>query len=255
MLSIVELESIAESCRSTAIDIAEKAGSGHLGGSLSIMDVLVVLKFRVMKENDVLVYSKAHASEALYAVLFQNGSISRSELETFCEWGSRLQSHTEHWAMSDIEFSGGSLGQGLSFACGVALGKRLKGDTGRVFCIVGDGECQEGQVWEAMLFKRQYALDNLCVIIDWNKNTGDSKDIREVMDVEVLINSEDLVNIMVDGHKMDRIVSALTDAYYTVIVMSTIKGKGVKLWETSHSHLQYGEELKKGIEEWRKNEC
>jgi transketolase len=232
--------------------MAEACGSGHLGGSFSIMDVLVALEFRVMKECDVLIYSKAHCCEALYAVLAEKRGVSdKINWKDFGEWGSPFQCHSEHWACSWIEYSGGSLGQGLSYACGVALGKKLKGDKGRVYCILGDGECQEGQIWEAVLFKQQYELDNLIVIIDWNGHTGDCKNIDDVMNIDLLLRNEDITQIILDGHCMEDVVTVLE--HYEFIVFKTVKGKGVTTWEKSCSHLQFGKELEEGIKEWRNN--
>jgi transketolase len=257
MKSIVELEAIAKRCRDNAIIMADACGSGHLGGSFSIMDVLVALEFRVMKEDDVLVYSKAHCCEALYAVLAAKDVNNVVDL-SFGEWGSKLQCHSEHWAYPEVEFSGGSLGQGLSYACGVALGKKRKGDGGNVYCIVGDGECQEGQIWEAMMFAIQYDLFNLILIIDYNKHTGDVKQIGDVMHLEPLkdkIESFGWIYKSANGNNMESVVHELENCvmYATCIVVDTVKGMGVTTWEKSCSHLQFGKELEEGIKEWGNN--
>jgi transketolase len=259
MRSIHDLEVIAEGCRDKAIIMAEACGSGHLGGSFSIMDVLVALEFKIMKSDDILIYSKAHCCEALYAVLYYKDRLQGTDSMTFGEWGSKLQCHSEHWAFSEVDYTGGSLGQGLSYACGVALGKKLKKETGRAFCIVGDGECHEGQLWEAAMFAKQYKLDNLFLIVDYNEHTGDCNHISEVVDLDPLAAKFrffgwDAMNHF-DGNDMERIVNVL-DCYSdmkipTAYVMFTTKGKGVKVWEKSHSHLQFGDELKEGIKEWR----
>jgi transketolase len=256
MLSITDLANIATKCRDDAIVMAEACGSGHLGGSFSIMDVLVALNFRIMKKGDVLVYSKAHCCEALYAVMCEG--VSADELKSFGDWGSRLQCHSERWALKWVDFSGGSLGQGLSYACGVALGKKLKGESGRVYCIVGDGELQEGQNWEAVMFAYQYSLNNLVLIVDNNQHTGDSDNIRNVMDVRPLGLKFQEFNWAwdkTDGNDMKSVVVVLERANMlpVALIMETVKGSGVKLWEESHSHLQFGKELEEGIKEWRKN--
>ena len=248
--------------------MAESCGSGHLGGSFSVMDALVALYFQVAKndpknpkwdERDRIILSKAHCCEALYAVLGERGYFNKGHFIFFGEWGNILQGHAE-CCTPGVEFSGGSLGQGLSFAVGKALAGKRQNKNYKVYCILGDGECNEGQVWEAAMSAAQYKLDNLIVIVDYNKYSSEPEPLSEVMDVSVLERKWSSFNwftqTVIDGNDMDNLVYVLTDipelrGIPKCIIIHTTKGKGVPLWEKESPHLVYGDMLRKGIEEWR----
>lgn len=236
-----------------------------------MMEVLVALYFWIAKNDpknpewdgrDRIILSKAHCCEALYAVLGERGYFSKELFKTYGEWGSPLQGHAEHWATRGVEYSGGSLGQGLSFAVGVALaGKRARKDY-RVYCILGDGECHEGQIWEAAMAASQYKLNNLFAIVDYNKHSADSQPISEVMGVAPLKGKWQAFNWQVleisNGNDMGEVVRTLRRALSArgtspvCMVSHTTKGRGVPLWERESPHVVYGEVLAKGVEEGRR---
>ncbi len=249
--------------------MAGACGSGHLGGSLSVMDILVALYFHQINDESVLtdyevrdrvIFSKAHCCEALYAVLGEKGYFDKSLFKTFGEWGSPLQGHSEHRATLGVEYSGGSLGQGLSYAVGVALAGKLRKQDYNVYCIIGDGECHEGQIWEAVMSAAQYKLDNLVVIVDSNKHSSEPDPISEVMNISPLSSkwyafNWDMIEVM-DGNNIDELLYAfkVMNKRYGMpkcIIAHTTKGKGVGSWEDGCQHLMYGETLKSGIMEWR----
>lgn len=253
------LEEIAITCRGNAIDMAEACGSGHLGGSFSVMDILVALYYYHSNNNDSIIFSKAHCCEALYAVLGELEYFDKDLFKTFGEWGSPLQGHATKSTIG-VEYSGGSLGQGLSYAVGKALAGKMRGDSRKVYCIIGDGECHEGQVWEAALVAAQYKLDNLVVIVDYNRRSSECESISEVVGVAPLSNKWKSFNwvthIIMDGNDMDEIVYTLDKASTITglpncIIAHTVKGKGVWYWEDGGYHLMYGDVLKRGIKEWR----
>jgi len=166
-----KLQEIVYSCRSNIFDILEAGSIGHCGGSLSVLEILVALYFKIAKinpkdpkweERDRIVLSKAHACEAMYAVLGEKGFFSKEKFKEFLRFNSILQGHTEI-CTPGVEYSGGSLGQGISFACGLAYSAKLNKKDHKIFCVIGDGECHEGEVWEAMMFASHYKLDNLYV--------------------------------------------------------------------------------------------
>jgi len=236
-----------------------------------MMEVLVALYFHFAKndqnrpewdERDRIILSKAHCCEALYAVLGERGYFSKELFKTFGEWGSPLQGHSEHWALKCIEYSGGSLGQGLSFAVGVALaGKRAKKNY-NVYCILGDGECHEGQIWEAAMSASHYKLDNLIAIVDYNKHSSDPSPISNIIEVEPLKEKWESFNWRIffvgNGNNMKAIVEAFSIALSSsaplprCLILNTVKGKGVPLWERESPHLVYGEMLARGLKEGRK---
>lgn len=237
-----------------------------------MMEILVALYFHFARndpedpgwdERDRIILSKAHCCEGLYAVLGERGYFNKGLFRTFGEWGSPLQGHAEHWATKGVEYSGGSLGQGLSFSVGVALaGKRLRKNY-RVYCILGDGECHEGQVWEAAMSAAQYKLDNLIAIVDYNKRSSDPRPISEIMDVHPLERKWQSFNwvtsVIDEGNNMRRVVETFSEALKSkthgspiCIISHTIKGKGVPLWERESPHLVHGEMLARGLKEGRR---
>jgi transketolase len=230
------------------------AGSGHPGGSLSVIDLLVALVFGRLRhdparpdwpERDRLVLSKGHAVPALYAVLAKAGYFSEDALLTLRKLGSPLQGHPDRVALAGIEAATGSLGQGLSVALGLALGAKLAGWPSRVYCVLGDGEIQEGQVWEAAmsapkLGQPDHPLDNLTAIVDENRIQLDDF-CAKVLDLEPVVAKWQAFGwpvLEIDGHDMAQIDKALDQAERTkgtptLIVAHTVKGKGVSFMENN----------------------
>ncbi len=244
---IKELEEIARSCRVDIIRMLTEAGSGHPGGSLSAIDIIVALFFHKMRhdparpddpERDRFVLSKGHGVPALYAALAHAGYFPKEELLSLRKLGSPLQGHPDRLRFPLMEASTGSLGQGLSIAQGLALASKLDGNKYRVYCVTGDGESQAGQIWEVAMSAPKFALDTLCVICDYNKVQLDGP-TWDIMDLEPLATKWRAFNwnvIEIDGHRFEEILPALDEAEATkgqptVIVAHTIKGKGVSFME------------------------
>jgi transketolase len=248
------LPAIARACRVQIIRMLTHAGSGHPGGSLSVIDLLVALVFGRLRhdparpdwpERDRIVLSKGHAVPALYAVLAKAGYFSEDALRTLRKLGSPLQGHPDRVALAGVEAATGSLGQGLSVAVGLALGAKLAGWPSRVYCVLGDGEIQEGQVWEAAmsapkLGQPDHPLDNLTVIVDENRIQLDDF-VAKVLDLEPVVAKWQAFGwpvLEIDGHDMAQIDKALgqaetTKATPTLIVAHTVKGKGVSFMENN----------------------
>jgi transketolase len=248
------LEAIARACRVQIIRMLTHAGSGHPGGSLSVIDVPVAIMFGRLRhdpsrpewpERDRIVLSKGHAVPALYCAMATAGYFSEDALITLRKLGSPLQGHPDRVALSGIEAATGSLGQGLSVALGLALGAKLAGWPSRVYCVLGDGEIQEGQVWEAAmsapkLGQPHHPVDNLTVIVDYNKIQLDDF-CAKILDLEPVIGKWQAFGwpvIEVDGHDMGQIAKALDQAEATrgaptLVVAHTIKGKGVSFMENN----------------------
>jgi transketolase len=248
------LPAIARACRIQIIRMLTHAGSGHPGGSLSVIDLLVALVFGRLRhdparpewpERDRIVLSKGHAVPALYAVLAKAGYFSEDALPTLRKLGSPLQGHPDRVALAGIEAATGSLGQGLSVALGLALGAKLAGWPSRVYCVLGDGEIQEGQVWEAAmsapkLGQPDHPLDNLTVIVDYNRIQLDDF-CAKVLDLEPVVAKWQAFGwpvLEIDGHDLTQIDKALDQAERTkgtptLIVAHTVKGKGVSFMENN----------------------
>ncbi len=223
------------------------AGSGHTGGSLSAADIVTVLYFFKMRhrsdlpqwrERDRFILSKGHAAPLLYAVLAMTGYFDVSLLKTLRRIGSPLQGHPCSRALPGVEISTGSLGQGLSIANGIAIGLKMDNLNSRVYCLLGDGEMQEGQVWEAAMTAAHYRLDNLCAIIDLNglQIDGPVSKVKAIEPVKDKWRAFGWHIIEIDGHDMNAILRALDEAERmkgkpTVIIARTIKGKGVSFFE------------------------
>ena len=249
-----KLDAIARACRVQIIRMLTHAGSGHPGGSLSVIDLLVVLAFGRLRhdprrpdwpDRDRIVLSKGHAVPALYTVMARSGYFPEEQLITLRKLGSPLQGHPDRVALPGIEAATGSLGQGLSIACGMALGLRLAKSPARVYCILGDGEIQEGQVWEAAmsapkLGQPEHPLDNLTVIVDYNKIQLDDF-TATILDLEPLVakwQSFGWPVTEIDGHDLDQIDKALDQAEATrgrptLLIAHTVKGKGVSFMENN----------------------
>ncbi len=245
-----QLKTLKEKARMVRIDILKMltdCGSGHTGGSLSSADIATALYFYKMKYDakkphwkgrDHFILSKGHAAPLLYTVLAHAGFIEHAELCTLRKLGSRLQGHPDSKYLPGVEISTGSLGQGLSVANGIALGHKLDKMTNRVYALLGDGELQEGQVWEAAMTAAHYKLDNLCALVDNNGLQIDGP-VSRVMGVEPITEKWRAFGwevIDVDGHNMTELTAALDKAETvkgkpTMIVCRTIKGKGSKVFE------------------------
>ena len=247
MLSKSELQTHALNMRRNIVKMVTNAASGHPGGSLSCVEILNWLYFNEMDINesnvkginrDRFVLSKGHASPALYAILCEKGFLPEEELKTFRAINSRLQGHPNMNYVDGVDMSTGSLGQGLSAAVGMAIANKIDGNDHRVYCLVGDGESQEGQIWEAAMAASHYKLDNLCAIIDFNGLQIDG-DITKVMDPTPFDKKYEAFGwnvVVVDGHNYDELASAFATAKKnkgkpTAIIAKTIKGKGVSYME------------------------
>lgn len=244
LLSFEEMEKISRLARKSVIEMIYSAGSGHPGGSLSIIDILVVLYFGVMKidpnnpqweDRDRLVLSKGHGAAGYYAVLSEKGFFPKKDLTIFDSINGNLQGHPCMNKTPGVDMSTGSLGQGLSVACGMAYGAKLKKKDIKIYSILGDGEIQEGQIWEAAMFAGNYKLNNLTAIIDYNKLqiTGT---VDEVMSIEPIGDKFKAFGwqiINVDGHSYPQLLDVLNKNhnYPLVVIAHTIKGKGVSFME------------------------
>jgi transketolase len=244
------------------------AGSGHTGGSLSAADIVTALYFSKMrykpddpgwKERDRFILSKGHAAPLLYAVLAMAGYFDRSMLKTLRKLGSPLQGHPCSRVLPGVEISTGSLGQGLSVSNGIAIGLKMDNLSSRVYCLLGDGEIQEGQVWEAAMTAAHYKLDNLCAIIDLNGLQIDGP-VSKVKAIEPVASKWSAFGwnvIDIDGHDMKEILEALDEAETvkgkpSIILAHTIKGKGVSFFEGKveyHGISPTPEELEKALKE------
>lgn len=249
---IKELQALSTKIRKHIIKMITNAKSGHPGGSLSAVDIFVTLYSKVLKHysdwdknpqwatRDRFVLSKGHASAALYGVLAEMGYFESEELLTFRKLGTRLQGHPS-FGIPGVEVATGSLGQGLSMACGMALGLRLNKINSKVFCYMGDGEIQEGQIWEGAMNAAHHNLGNLIGIVDRNRLQidGCTEEIKSLKDVEKKWQAFGWNTFVIDGHSHSAIYSALVEAVDygektnspTVIIANTIKGKGVSFME------------------------
>ncbi|MEK6529199.1 MAG: transketolase [Nitrospirota bacterium] len=268
MTDIKKLENIAREVRINILKMLTAAGSGHTGGSLSAADVAVAIYFSKMKfnakdprwkERDRFILSKGHAVPLLYAILASAGYFSPEMLITLRKMDSPLQGHPCCETLQGIEISTGSLGQGLSVANGMALGLKLDKISSRVYCIMGDGEIQEGQIWEAAMTAAHYGLDNVCGVVDNNGLQIDGP-VEKVMGIAP-INAKWAAFgwhvIEIDGHNMKEILNALNEAENkkgkpTLIVAHTVKGKGVSFFENKveyHGLAPTQDELDRAIKE------
>ena len=246
-LEMQELEKKARRIREDIIDEVYYAKSGHPGGSLSIADILTVLYFKEMnldpenlnwEDRDRLVLSKGHCSPALYSCLANRGFFPVEDLKTFRNINSYLQGHPDKNKVPGVDMTTGSLGQGLSAANGIAIAGKMDKKDYRVYCVLGDGEIEEGQIWEAAMAANKYQLDNLCVIVD-NNNLQIDGTIEEVMSsypIDEKFRSFGFQVIHIDGHDIEEIVKAFEVAKNvkgqpTCIIAKTIKGKGVDFME------------------------
>jgi transketolase len=245
-LDIDPLKKQAFQFRRELLETLQTAGSGHPGGSLSAVEIFVTLYGQVMNHRpaeplwegrDRLVVSKGHITPIVYVTLANFGYFPKEELKTFRKFGSRLQGHV-HKNVPGVEFNTGSLGHGLAYANGVALAARIKKMAFKVYCLLGDGELQEGSVWEAAMSAAHYKLENVCAIVDYNK-VQENGPVNEIMGLEPLAErwkSFGWRPIEVDGHDFNQLLKAFTEfkttqGKPTVIIANTVKGKGVPFME------------------------
>lgn len=269
---INELKRIAIKTRIDIVKQVYEAGSGHPGGSLSCADILTVLYFNQMNINenqpkdplrDRFVLSKGHCSIALYSILAQRGFITKEDLKGFRKIDSILQGHPDMTKISGVDMTTGSLGQGLSVANGMALASKLNHEGYRVYCLLGDGEIEEGQVWEAAMTASKYKLDNLCAIVDYNnlQIDGTIEEVKGLDNIEGKFKSFGFNTILVDGNNIEALIDSFESAKLvkekpTIIIAKTIKGKGVSFMENKvewHGKAPNEEEYKKAIEELEKS--
>lgn len=245
--NIDELQKIANDIRINIIKSVYSANSGHPGGSLSCADILTVLYFNQMNINpqdpkaegrDRFVLSKGHCAPALYSVLAQKGYFDESKLTTLRKIDSNLQGHPDMNKVPGVDMTTGSLGQGLSVANGMALSSKLDSMGYRVYCLLGDGEIEEGQVWEAAMTASKYKLDNLCVIVDNNnlQIDGEITKVKGLNKIEEKFESFGFNVISVDGNNIEQLIDAfdrakITKGMPTAIIAKTTKGKGVTFME------------------------
>lgn len=265
---IKELKKLAAEIKLGALEAVWSASSGHPGGSLSIADILAYLYFVEMKvdpknpkwdDRDRFVLSKGHTAPALYSVLSLKGYFPREDLKTFRQIDSYLQGHPDMKGTPGVDMTAGSLGLGISAACGMALSGKIYKKDYRVYAMLGDGELGEGQVWEAAMFAGHYKLDNLCAFVDFNGLQIDGP-ITEVMNSTPIDKKFEAFNwhvINIDGHDYDQIEAALNEARATkgaptMIVAHTTKGKGVSYMENQvawHGAAPNDEQYKQAVDE------
>ena len=242
----VELKRISTQIRIETVKAIAGIGVGHIGGSLSVAEVLSLLYWHEMRidpgrprweERDRLVLSKGHAGPALYSALALRGYFPLEMLSTLNRPGTNLPSHCDRNKTPGVDMTTGSLGQRISAACGIALGCKLKGLQSRVYCIIGDGECHEGQVWEAALFAAHRQLDNLIVYVDYNRQCldGTIEEICDLGDLGAKFAAFGWRAESAEGHSIREIADATASAKQSlgrpsVVVLNTIKGFGVSLW-------------------------
>jgi transketolase len=267
-LSIKEMQKKTKQIRRHIIKMTAEAGSGHPGGSLSSVEIVTALYFKVLchdpknthwPDRDRFILSKGHAAPLLYAALAESGYFPVAELLTLRKLDSRMQGHTDRGVTPGVEMSSGALGQGLSFGVGVALAARLDDRGHRIYVLMGDGECNEGQVWEAAMAAAHYKLDNITAIVDRNGLQIDGW-CCDVMNTEPLPDKWRAFGwhaIEVDGHNLEELIDAFEQAKTvkgqpTVIIAHTTKGKGVSFMENKaefHGKAPTAEEAKRALKE------
>ncbi len=273
-MNITELKAMSRTVREDIVTMVHKAGSGHPGGSLSATDLMVGLYFGgVMKVDpqnpdwdgrDRFILSKGHVAPVIYSVLARKGFFPVDELWTLRKLGSILQGHPHRQSTPGFDCSSGSLGQGLSIANGLAIGFRKQGLDNRVYCLLGDGELQEGQVWEAVMTAAQNRLDNLCAIVDHNhvQLDGTTEQIKDLGDLAAKWHDFGWNVIQLNGHDMDQVLKAydMAAAYKgkpSVLIADTVKGKGVSFMEGDcnwHGNAPNAQQLEQALAEIREEE-
>lgn len=250
-MKIQELKAIAQTVRRDIVTMVHEAGSGHPGGSLSAAELVTALYFEIMNvdpqnpqwaDRDRFILSKGHVGPVLYSALAHKGYFPVEELHTLRKLGSILQGHPHMSVTPGLDCSSGSLGQGLSVANGLAIAAKKQNKSYRVYCLLGDGELQEGQCWEAVMTSAQQKLDNLCAIVDYNhvQLDGTTEEIKDMGDLSAKFHEFGWNVIEVDGHDMESVVEAYKLAQQfkgkpSVIMANTVKGKGVSFMENDCS--------------------
>ena len=268
MLDIENLKKLSNENRKRIIKMIYKGKAGHPGGSLSVIDILTAIYEMDVDFNSnprsKVVLSKGHAVPAQYAELCSKGIIKESELGTFRTINSRLQGHSYTGTIPEVDATTGLLGQGLSIAVGMAIAKRNNKDNHHVYAILGDGEMQEGQIWESLLQAAHYKLNNLIVVIDYNKLSSFDA-VNDSMNLEPLVDKIRAFNfhvIELDGNNMEQVVNGLNEAHIikdkpVAIIANTVKGKGVSFMENNpkwHSGALSDEEYKIAMQELQMEE-
>ncbi|MBU5427407.1 transketolase [Tissierella pigra] len=264
----MELKEIARKIRVDIIEMLEESQSGHPGGSLSAVEILTALYFKEMnidtsnpkwEDRDRFVLSKGHGTPVLYGTLAERGFFPKEELKNFRKMGSILQGHPDMKEIPGVDMTTGSLGQGLAAANGMALAGKLNNKDYRVYGVIGDGECQEGLIWEAAMLSAHYKLDNITVFLDHNglQIDGSNKDIMNIEPIDEKFKSFGWNVLTIDGHSIDEILESIEKAKATkdkptIIIAKTSKGKGVSFMENQvgwHGKAPSKEEAQKALEE------
>ena len=273
-MNITELKAMSRTVREDILTMVYKAGSGHPGGSLSATDLMVGLYFGGMMKvdpqnpdwdgRDRFILSKGHVAPVVYSVLARKGFFPVEELGTLRRLGSILQGHPHKQSTPGLDCSSGSLGQGLSIANGLAIGFRKQNKSHRVYCLLGDGELQEGQVWEAVMTAAQNKLDNLCAIVDYNhvQLDGTTEQIKDLGDLAAKWHDFGWNVIALNGHDMNQVLKAyeMAAAYKgkpSVLIADTVKGKGVSFMEGDcnwHGNAPNAQQLEQALAEIRGEE-
>lgn len=275
-MKITKVEALEEKAKNIRLNLLKEiyyGKSGHPGGSLSCVEILTVLYFNEMNidpkdpkadSRDRFVLSKGHASSALYATLAERGYFDKDDLVTFRHIDSPLQGHPDMNKVLGIDMTTGSLGQGLSVANGMAMASKMDSKGYRVYCLLGDGEIEEGQVWEAAMTASKYKLDNLCAIVDCNKLqlTGDTNEIMDINSgsIEQKFRSFGFNTITIDGNNIESLMNAFsvaeqTKGMPTSIIAKTVKGKGISFMENNpdwHGKALSDEEYEMAVKELEK---
>lgn len=263
------MSSINTQIRKDIINMVYNAKSGHIGGALSLVEIMHVLYFKIMNIDnknpkmdgrDILILSKGHASAVLYSVLAHRGYFDVSELMTYRKLGSNLQGHPDKKSVPGVEASTGSLGQGVCIAVGVALGYKLDKKEAKVYSIAGDGEMQEGAFWESAMAASNYKLDNYTLIIDNNglQIDGCNDEVMCLGNIEAKMKAFGFETYTVDGHnenELEEVFKIKTDKRPKCVIAKTIKGKGVSFMENDfnwHGKAPNKEEYEKAVEELKR---
>ena len=255
---VKKLTEVSKEIRKDILLQVYSANSGHPGGALSCTDILATIYFEAMSEGDKVILSKGHASAALYGTLAEKGLIAKEELKTFRQLGSRLQGHPSIRKLNLVDSSSGSLGQGLSIANGMALGFKLDKKKNNVYVVLGDGEIQEGQVWEAAMTASHYKLNNVIAFLDYNKLQidGSNDEVMKVKPVDKKFKAFGWNVQEIDGHNFEEIISAINKAKKSrkpnMIIANTIKGKGISFMENKcewHGKAPNQEQYEMGVSE------
>ena len=260
-MTIEELENKAKEIRRDIVDMVYHAGSGHPGGSLSCADIMTVLFHEKMNlDEDKFILSKGHCAPTYYSCLASIGKIPHEDLITFRKIDSYLEGHPSN-KINGIDVSSGSLGQGLSVANGMALAKQLDGERGKIYCMLGDGEIEEGQIWEAAMTANKYSLNNVVAFVDYNglQIDGNVMDVKGVDNLKGKFEAFGWNAQEINGHDMQEIIDAIDNTNNSdkpnVIIAKTIKGKGVSFMENQvgwHGKAPNEEEYKQAMEELSK---